>query len=540
MPLAILAISCCSLADRTGISVLEALRLRSLRGAKLVAGEAGAARSIRYVNVMEVPDILPYVREHELLLTTGYPLRERATALEALLPRLAERQLAGLAIVPRPYLGVLPAAVLAAADGLAFPLIELPDNTSFNEIMSEVLELILNRQAVELERSRRIHERLTAVVLGGGSFAELTRTLADLLGKPAAIVDAHGRVLAASDSTSDARNAPAGAWAVRPIRVGGAALGEIVIRAPESEVMTDDLIVADQAATIAALLMVQARAVMTREQRYRAVVLDELVSGHPTRKDEIVEHAAALGWDLQIQRAAVLVDLETPDSRELLVAGQPLEERLLLAVRSALGPEAIAWGRRSGLAALVPVAGRADHLEQARRLRVELASAVPGAVVSVGVGRVYPDVLDLQASYREAAQALTIGRDIEGRGSVVSFDELGLYRLLHPLSRGTELERYCDDLLGPLVRYDREHDGRLLATLECYLRNDRNVAAAARELSIHYNTLRYRLEKIDLLTGGLDRHGLRRLSLEVALQARRLALAQGAYRERPALEGPPA
>lgn len=510
---------------RPGITVREALELPSLRSARLVAGRSGMERLIRYVNVMEVPDILPYVKEDELLLTTAYPIRDRPGALEELVPQLADRGLAALAVVPRPFLGSLSSSVLAESDRLGFPLIELPDHASFNDVMADVLDVILNRQAVQLERSRAIHEQLTAVVLAGGSLADLMRTLAQLLGDRVRVEDPSGQVLASSD---DAAEAAPHERTLRPIRVGGMRLGDIVVAAEESALAPMDLIALDHAATIAALQLVQARSVMTREHRHRALLLDEIVSGHPIREEVIVEQAATLGWNLRRPRAAVVAEMSAREGgSELLVAGQWLEERVLSATRAALGDDAIAWGRRSGFAVLVPADGVAAARDDARRLSQELGHAVQGAIVSMGVGRVSPDVGQLHASYREATQALAIGRDLEGAGCVASFDELGLFRLLHPLSLGVELERYCADVLGPLLTYDRETKGELVKTLESYLRNGANAAVTARELRVHYNTLRYRLGKIDDLTGGLDRNVVARLSLEVALVGQRLLRSRG-------------
>lgn len=490
----------------------------------MIGGAAGLGRIIRHVNVMEVPDILPFVREHELLLTTAYPLRDRPAALVELVPQLAERDLAALAIVPRAYVGAVPAGALTRADELAFPVIELPENTSFNDILSDVLEVILNRQAVQLERSQAIHERLTAVVLGGGSLAQLMETLAELLRKAVAITDAHGQLLASSQAGREA--AADRERVVRPIRIGGSKLGEIVVWARPEAVGPEDLMAIDQAATIAALQMAQARAVLSREQRYQAVLLDELVSGRLERDGGLIDHAAALGWNLRIPRAAIVVELrERGSGREIPVAGQPLEDRLLHLVRSCLGEEAIAWARRSGLALLVDARDAAGPGTAAHRLGEELRRQLPGTDASLGVGRPAEEVGALHASYREASQALAVGRDLEGPDGVAEFDALGFYRLIHPLAASPELERYCQDLLGRITAYDTEHGTELLATLESYLRNGRNAAATARDLFIHYNTLRYRLEKLDRLTGGLDRQANSRLSIEVALHARRLLKA---------------
>src|SRR3954452_16200453 len=105
-----------------GVVLREALRLGPLQRARVVAGAAGLDRLVAQVNVMEVPDILPWVKPQQLLLTTTYPLRDESAALEDLVPGLAERGLAGLAIKPARYIDAIPPVMIEAADRLGFPL----------------------------------------------------------------------------------------------------------------------------------------------------------------------------------------------------------------------------------------------------------------------------------------------------------------------------------------------------------------------------------------------------------------------------------
>src|SRR3954449_2789817 len=79
-----------------GVPIRKVLELPILGGARLVAGGPGADRIVRSVNVMEVPDILDWVKPDELLLTTAYPLREDLGALAELVPHLVEHGLAGM------------------------------------------------------------------------------------------------------------------------------------------------------------------------------------------------------------------------------------------------------------------------------------------------------------------------------------------------------------------------------------------------------------------------------------------------------------
>src|SRR5579859_6563425 len=110
-----------------GLPVREVLAMPTLAGARVLAGAGGLDRMVRRLNVMEVPDILPWVKPHELLLTTGYPLRDDPDALVGLVVELDSRGLAALAIKLHRYLDAVPPRMLAEADRRGFPIVEFPD-----------------------------------------------------------------------------------------------------------------------------------------------------------------------------------------------------------------------------------------------------------------------------------------------------------------------------------------------------------------------------------------------------------------------------
>ena len=150
----------------TGVPISDVLELPPLKQARLVAGHDGRGRVVRSVNVMEVPDILDWVKPDELLLTTAYPLREDPAALEHLVPHLVAHGLAGMAIKPTRYIESIPARMIEDADRLGFPIVELPPPASFNEIIGAVLGVILDIQSVRLQRAAEIHDRFTWFRLG--------------------------------------------------------------------------------------------------------------------------------------------------------------------------------------------------------------------------------------------------------------------------------------------------------------------------------------------------------------------------------------
>jgi len=513
------AAACQGSGTRIDITVEEALGLPCLAGARLLAGRQGLQRRIRVVNIMEVPDIVRWMRGGELLLTTAYPVREDPGALTGLVPQLFDRGLAALGIRIGPYMEAPPPGMLAAADRLGFPIIEIPTGTTFNDILSEVLSTILNRQAVALERSQAIHEKLTAVAAGGGSFQDLMETLSGLLQRRTAIIGPYGDTVAAAGPEPAGEESPTVAY---PIQAGTATHGDVVVWPGERPMLPHELIAVERAATIAALVTAQERAVADHEHRYRTVLLLELVTGRSPDQSDIIRRAATIGWDLHLPRAAVLVELgEEPGASG--GGCRWTEEPLVHAAHEAAGPTAIVCALQSGLAMLVEPGQSLTGV--CRRVYERLHDSRRGLQVMIGAGRICADPSGLPRSYSEAVETLTLGRDIYGPDFVLSHSELGIYRLLCQLPPD-ELHRHVQEMLGPLLEHDRHHHGCLVQTLETYLRHDRNGMETARELYIHYNTLRYRLAQIERLTGGIDRHPTNRLCLELAVHAYRLLRAR--------------
>ena len=165
----------------------------------------------------------------------------------------------------------------------------------------------------------------------------------------------------------------------------------------------------------------------------------------------------------------------------------------------------------------LPTAGAAA-VERLRLSCQELGSA---AGVVVGLSDVDRGAASSRRRMREAADAARIGRSLVADGGAVSYEGLGAYKyLVHLELDDAPHDRYRGSV-EELIEYDRRRGARLVETLERFLADRGSVAASARALYIHPNTVRQRLDRIERVTGlELGKEDL--LSLELALKLARL------------------
>ncbi|MGI5272848.1 PucR family transcriptional regulator [Nonomuraea sp. CA-218870] len=517
-----------------GVSVGELLGVSTLAEARLLAGESGLGRVVQRLNVMEVPDILAWVKPHELLLTTGYPLRNTPQSLGRLVTDLDDRGLAALAIKLGRYVDELPPEMVEQADRLGFPLIQLPNDVGFDDILNQVLTDILNRQAAVLVRAEEAHRALVQVVLAGGGLDEVTAEVAALLDVSVAAVDGRGRVLASAgqheaalreilgregSSGAAGSGSPASGSRVSasvPVIAGGHHHGRIVAYSPTGSMRDSDVGILERAATVAALAVTRQEAVHAVESKYRADFLRDVLTGRAGSIERVAARARAFGWDLERSVTVLVAELD-PDGDE-----RTAQDRLVTCWTAAMrrhDPRGAVAGFSHEVVAVV------DASVDAARVARDAASAFadsPPVTFSTGTSRPSRGPDTLPEAYSQALKAARVGRQLHGPGAVAHFDQLGVYRLLSLVNDTDELHAFVRETLGPLASDDDAENADLRRTLQVLLETNLNVAETARRLHFHYNTLRYRIGKLERLLGNFTDDPHLRLNLTLALHVLRM------------------
>ena len=377
------------------LKLKDLFQLPHMKDLKLVAGATGMDRTLHWVHVVELPDVMHWILGGELLFMTGIGIRDNLAQLPRIVEACAQRKVAGLVLNVGPYIPATPPEVIELAEQLGFPLFELPWEVKLVEVTKEICNHIMSQQVEE----KSIQDILESILYGDCSQPDLLTSRAALydydLAKP-------HRVLF--------------------VRYGGSLPTVTANLAIEQKVLEDKL------------------------------QLQQIVNDTFRR----------------------------------------------------VGKKVLSTARSDRLTLLVPSDGSMQEAQQVESIAQLILQMVQDKLkpmqVHIGWGSPFDQLPAAKQSLEQAELALKVAMT-SGKKRYFGYESLGFYKVLFNVSNRKELESFRSEVLGPLNEYDKRHGGELLPTLTAFLEDTENLSIVADRLHIHRNTLRYRLQKVEEITG---------------------------------------
>lgn len=547
----------------SGITVSKFLELETMKRAKVLAGKNGINRRIIKLNVMEVPDIVNWVEEGEFLLTTAYNMRDNIDELHLLIEELNQKGIAGIGIKTKRYINEIPVKSIETANRLNFPLIEVPYDMSYSDILIEGLAEIVNAHANILARIDNIQTKLINVMLSGGGLEEIAKAIHESIDKNAIAIKDYmfdNRIILCDESdrkyTEDIvekektkrkefqkiiKNIAIypehmdilGDRKVRriniPIYSEDTQYGCILIWEDKKSLTPLEISVIEAASSIIALDIYKKISSFEFQSKKKIEFLDDLFSGDEERYNEAREKGFYYGLDDKLNYSVINISIKEKDVKGLedLDYIQKSKVKLLNAINRI--------GQRNGINIisatkddnLIILYGSEANREEKiinkniREFSEEILNYTKyeygNKDIHIGVGRSYDNLKDIWRSFKESDRA--VGYQLNSlRKSITFYDELGIYKILSFEGLKPELEQLYAEGLQSLVEYDMEKKTDLVLTLKKYFEYEGNLKEVSKQLYIHYNTVAYRMQRIKEITGKDFQDYDDRLSLQIALK----------------------
>lgn len=394
---------------------------------------------------------------------------------------------------------------------------------------------VAGRQVQSLRRATAVDERLTELVLEGKPLGDLLGTLSELLLKPCAIFDEDGnRVVTALPDGADETAVPRllePAFAsnpeirralaehdgsrvfvvgplpranllrrhvVAPVMLGDEVWGRLVVMEHKARFNGGDMIAVRRAAALIALQVSADRSAVEADWNAGSSLAAELLGG-ASDSETVQRRAERLGIDLDAPRVVMLAaarsecEDDAPDFRALASAFHSVAPQLRVQVTAVGG----------AVAALVELPADGGAAERAGAYK-DVFEAVRDHLdpsLIVGVSSVYSTREGYRTAHREARQVVECIRRFSPIGGPALFtaDELGIGALLLSSSDSEAVSSFAEETVGELVREHSKAD--LLTTLCSFFENMGSIRGSAAALDVHENTIRYRLSRVEELTG---------------------------------------
>jgi purine catabolism regulator len=467
------------------ITVEDLLRSPALQ-LRLIAGESGTSRRVAWAHVSELEDPTPWLSGAEMIMTTGMAIPRSADRQRAYLERLDDAGVACLAVSEGMFVPPLTRALRTAAAERRLPVVEVPIPVPFIAISQEVAAAAQGDMGARLNAQLRVFGAVQWLAAGQLSTRQIFTRLEQLSGYSLYACTLQGAPLLdgvpvplAEHTGLIPRTQPS-----PPTVAGGYVLPVTGPRGPVGYILALESATAAPAgvsvvqhiATVAALqlsMLAHEREIIRRQG---AETFAEMLQG-------------------ALDRAVV--------ARRLAAGGFVMGRALRLAI---VRPSTAARDARADDSVADALAGAgAAHLILRRGGELfilvhddEAAEVLTGAHDAiVGISRPFPADSALAVPRREAEWALV--RATEAGKSAMIYGTDPTQKWL--TGESADLQALAAEVLGSVLRYDATHAGDLVPSVRVWLEHDRHTERAACALHIHPNTLRYRLQRFEQISG---------------------------------------
>lgn len=519
--------------------IRDILTLPSLKEAVVLSGKHYLHKIVNGTTIMEAPDIADWLKGGELILTSLYPIRSfNEKEQTQFIKKLAEKGVSALVIKNHRFVNEIPQSIVNEAEKCNLPIIQIPKEVPYVDIMYPVMEEIMNTQVKKLQYYKEIHDQFTALSLADESPDKIIETLENLIGNPVALFDRNFFCIATTtpslstfeivekfyydNKTEDMKfphyrqivkyieeNEQVGYQIVVPIETINHIKAYLLISEMNKPLQELDFIAVDNAATSLSLELVKQFAVAEVDKRFKNDLIEQLIEGK-LPSNILYQNANLIGWNLEGAFAVVLFKMSESNNESVNeIKPNGNEETLLYETIYKYLPNAII-GSKSGLTLVLWKINKEEKKNEVWMKRIkERVSSIQKLVkrqnsnllIQVGFGTLSEKIETISESFKRAKDALEFGEIINGNESITAFSELGVFRMLCQYTNTDELKTFIPPSLQKLLSYQQTNKADLLATLKVFLQCNQNATKASQILFIHHKTAVYRIERIKEITG---------------------------------------
>ena len=531
------------------VKVRDLLDDKFFVGYKILAGAGGLDREIQSVSVFDSPDGYMWHSGKEFVLSTGYLFKDNIELFKDVIYHLNDHNSAALGLKVNRFLKQIPEEILVLCNNLNLPLIDIPVEPAWVEIMDAVNAIAMHGFMIRMNNGKRQPGSTLESLYPEMKINEWIENLSKEIGLPVSIVDYLEdqnfhypieektkelektlRGLAEPNfdyqrekiydkiniyrikDLEDGRNK---SWIIIPIKVNDILVGNLVVWEMGKELGYFDFSALRLAFELLLYIFAQVYYMSSKEANFQDDFIQEILL-EESDQEKLLKKAKHLGWDVRKKYVCI--------SFEQLNDGINLDDYrgvINSSLRMFFPKRESPVGLLEGIIIIFhPVEEKlsGSNTEEIKKKCTKLIAAlekeIPKAKIKGGIGYTTAPFYHIKKSYMESMKTVEIGQFIYPERNVLSYKDLGPFGFIHLRSFKEDFSNVIENLLPVLQQDDGEE---LIGTLKAFLQSKCNFNLAAKKLYIHNNTVRYRIAKIQQLTKIDLEDPTERLKLEIVL-----------------------
>lgn len=517
------------------INISDVLKMEEWKECRLVAGNKGVDREILYIDAMEVPDIIPWIKKNELMITTGYAMNRDEGVLLDIIKAMAKAGSSGIALKTK-FFGEITQKIKDLANELQVPVIEVPRDMAFINLANPLMKKVVNAQNQKLEFNKAMNEKFLEIQIEGGGFQEICAVLGEMLGCVILVAD-HRQMLLGCYPEGEgaerwlAKNAYEDTTIQKQLKeyvekskdeIVAASAGEREIRAMGIYVKNkcngflyavglkgkfDEMseIALRQAGVYLALEFSKKGLVEQTEYYQDNNFFFDLISGNIQTEEDAVKRARGLKWP---SFSYILVVGDIDEFEKVIRNKTEAEVNIFKDEIMQIHKDVLRRHRQCFF-----VGNKSDSFHCLFTKDIEKSEILKcmkeiqrqiyknyGAWITIGVSTEIFSYHDFIMAYKKARTAITIGKK-RGKREICFIEDLRLEEAFFEMAKMDIFREFVDETLLELKMHDEKYGTPFLETLKTLAEHHGARKETAETLFLHRNTLAYRIRRIEQLTG---------------------------------------
>lgn len=514
------------------LTVADILNRKHFENARVIAGEDGIHRFVKWVHVVEVTRMRNLLNGNELILSTGVAWKDNTDLFVSMVREFLENNAAGLCIEMGTYMSAIPPEVIALAKDNQFPIIIFTQEVPFVEITQDIHSMIINQQYQKISDLENYSQNLNKRLLTIESYEDILQCIFSALELQIIfrlknleyefvpeISQNEQKTMIYQLET--AKMSPCDYIASSPIFLFGQEYAEIFIYSKDIPVSEYDLLILDRTATALAQHLLRDMYVEEKRRVEEFEWLYGWLEGEHSL-ESISEYFAQNGIKPKTTEAVVLITKLIP-LKEKITQDVTYLKLLFRSIFEQFGFTVLSVEKRNEITFILVNNRTKKNIKD--RIKTGIESIIDSefirkqcsAKIMIAAGYVIENLQDVHKSYLTAKEAQRILQKMTNKANYYFYEDLHLYRLISQMSKHINLQEFAAEYLQPVIQYDQKYNGKLLETLKVYLECNGSKQEAASKLFIVRQTLYHRLQKLENILGKDFMEHEKRVAIEFML-----------------------